>query len=97
MTEYSSLEDFIDRHRRLFILTGAGCSTPSGIPDYRDADGQWKRAQPVTYQAFMGEEKTRRRYWARSLIGWRLIRQAEPNDAHRALAGSRRGAEPSFC
>ena len=86
MSEYSSLEDFVDRHRRLFILTGAGCSTPSGIPDYRDAEGQWKRAQPVTYQAFMGEEKTRRRYWARSLVGWRLIRRAGPNDAHRALA-----------
>jgi NAD-dependent SIR2 family protein deacetylase len=86
-SECSSLEDFIDRHQRLFILTGAGCSTPSGIPDYRDAEGQWKRAQPVTYQAFMGEETTRRRYWARSLIGWRLVRQAHPNDAHRALAG----------
>jgi NAD-dependent SIR2 family protein deacetylase len=86
MTEYASLQNFIDRHQRLFILTGAGCSTPSGIPDYRDAEGQWKRAQPVTYQAFVGEEKTRRRYWARSLVGWRLIRQAEPNDAHRALA-----------
>lgn len=86
MSEYSSLEDFIDRHRRLFVLTGAGCSTPSGIPDYRDADGQWKRDQPVTYQAFMGEEKTRRRYWARSLVGWRLIRQTQPNAAHRALA-----------
>jgi NAD-dependent SIR2 family protein deacetylase len=86
MTERSSLEDFVDRHRRLFILTGAGCSTRSGIPDYRDADGQWKRRQPVTYQAFMGEEATRRRYWARSLIGWRRIRSARPNDAHRALA-----------
>jgi NAD-dependent SIR2 family protein deacetylase len=86
MSEYASLQDFVDRHERLFILTGAGCSTPSGIPDYRDAEGQWKRAQPVTYQAFMGEEKTRRRYWARSLVGWRLIRQAAPNDAHRALA-----------
>jgi NAD-dependent SIR2 family protein deacetylase len=85
-SEYSSLQDFIDRHQRLFILTGAGCSTPSGIPDYRDAEGKWKRAQPVTYQAFMGEEKTRRRYWARSLIGWRRIREAEPNNAHRALA-----------
>jgi NAD-dependent SIR2 family protein deacetylase len=85
-SEYASLQDFLDRHERLFILTGAGCSTRSGIPDYRDAEGQWKRAQPVTYQAFMGEEKTRRRYWARSLIGWRLIRQAKPNDAHRALA-----------
>jgi NAD-dependent SIR2 family protein deacetylase len=86
MTEPANLEDFVDRHRRLFVLTGAGCSTRSGIPDYRDADGQWKRAQPVTFQAFMGEEKTRRRYWARSLIGWRRIRQAKPNDAHRALA-----------
>jgi NAD-dependent SIR2 family protein deacetylase len=85
-TAPASLQDFVDRHERLFILTGAGCSTPSGIPDYRDAEGQWKRAQPVTYQAFMGEEKTRRRYWARSLVGWLLIRQAEPNDAHRALA-----------
>src|SRR5271154_6636983 len=86
MTECGSLQDFVEQHDRLFILTGAGCSTRSGIPDYRDTDGQWKRAQPVTYQAFMGEEKTRRRYWARSLIGWRLIRQAQPNDAHRALA-----------
>jgi NAD-dependent SIR2 family protein deacetylase len=86
MTECSSIEEFVDRHRRLFVLTGAGCSTGSGIPDYRDADGQWKRTQPVTLQAFMGEEKTRRRYWARSLVGWRRIRRARPNDAHRALA-----------
>jgi NAD-dependent SIR2 family protein deacetylase len=86
MSECGDLQDFIDRHRRLFILTGAGCSTRSGIPDYRDVDGQWKRAQPVTYQAFMGEEKTRRRYWARSLIGWRRVRDAQPNNAHRALA-----------
>ena len=86
MTPASALPDFIERHRNLFIVTGAGCSTSSGIPDYRDADGQWKRAQPVTYQAFMGEEKTRRRYWARSLIGWRSFRRAAPNDAHRALA-----------
>jgi NAD-dependent SIR2 family protein deacetylase len=86
MTECSSLEDFVERHRSLFVLTGAGCSTSSGIPDYRDADGQWKRMQPVTYQAFMGDEATRRRYWARSLIGWRRFRRARPNAAHRALA-----------
>src|SRR5271166_997302 len=86
MTEWSNLEDFVQRHRRLFVLTGAGCSTSSGIPDYRDAAGQWKRRQPVTYQAFMGDEATRRRYWARSLIGWRRIRRARPNDAHRALS-----------
>jgi NAD-dependent SIR2 family protein deacetylase len=86
MAEFSALRDFIGRHRRLFLLTGAGCSTNSGIPDYRDADGQWKRAQPVTYQAFMREEATRRRYRARGLVGWRRFRQAQPNNAHRALA-----------
>jgi NAD-dependent SIR2 family protein deacetylase len=86
MMECMSLQDFVEAYRSLFVLTGAGCSTSSGIPDYRDADGKWKRQQPVTYQAFMNEEKTRRRYWARSLIGWRRIRRARPNDAHRALA-----------
>jgi len=86
MTECRSVENFVERHRKLFILTGAGCSTSSGIPDYRDAEGKWKRRQPVTYQAFMGEEATRRRYWARSLIGWRRICCARPNGAHRALA-----------
>jgi NAD-dependent SIR2 family protein deacetylase len=86
MTEPTNLPDFVDRHRRLFVLTGAGCSTNSGIPDYRDADGNWKRTPPVTYQAFMGEEATRRRYWARSMIGWRRFGRAQPNDTHRALA-----------
>jgi len=82
----AALEQFIDRHSRLFILTGAGCSTQSGIPDYRDADGKWKRTPPVTYQAFMGDPATRRRYWARSLIGWRRFGAAQPNDTHKALA-----------
>jgi NAD-dependent SIR2 family protein deacetylase len=86
MMETSILQDFVHRHDRLFILTGAGCSTNSGIPDYRDAKGNWKRAQPVTFQAFMGEAGTRQRYWARSLIGWRRFGHARPNDTHRALA-----------
>lgn len=81
-----ALREFIERHSRLFILTGAGCSTDSGIPDYRDADGGWKRAQPVQYRAFMDEPLTRKRYWARSLVGWRWFGRARPNDAHRALA-----------
>ncbi|WDS35107.1 NAD-dependent protein deacetylase [Pseudoxanthomonas sp.] len=81
-----ALRDFIERHPRIFVLTGAGCSTDSGIPDYRDADGQWKRAQPVTYQAFMGELATRKRYWARSLVGWPRFLAAQPNGVHRALA-----------
>jgi len=86
MTAYGNLEEFIDRHRTLFILTGAGCSTGSGIPDYRDRNGDWKRVQPVNYDAFMDRDATRRRYWARSLLGWRRFRNATPNDTHRALA-----------
>jgi NAD-dependent SIR2 family protein deacetylase len=80
------LGEFVDRHARLFVLTGAGCSTESGIPDYRDADGGWKRSAPVMLQAFMGDAAIRQRYWARSLVGWRRLRVAQPNDAHRALA-----------
>jgi NAD-dependent SIR2 family protein deacetylase len=85
-TKSDALQRFVAQHRRLFVLTGAGCSTDSGIPDYRDADGGWKRTQPVTYQAFMGEELTRKRYWARSLVGWRRFGKALPNPTHHALA-----------
>ena len=93
------LTDFIDRAERLFVLTGAGCSTASGIPDYRDADGQWKRTPPVTYQAFMGEATTRQRYWARSLLGWPRFGLARPNGSHQALAalesrGKLQGVDP---
>jgi NAD-dependent SIR2 family protein deacetylase len=80
------LEDFVAAHRRLFVLTGAGCSTASGIPDYRDEQGAWKRTPPVTYQAFVGDTAVRQRYWARSLLGWPRIADARPNGAHRALA-----------
>ena len=82
----SNLKAFVEDHQRLFVLTGAGCSTNSGIPDYRDADGSWKRAPPVQFQAFITDHAARRRYWARSMIGWRRFGQAQPNDAHRALA-----------
>jgi NAD-dependent SIR2 family protein deacetylase len=80
------LDAFLARHRRLFVLTGAGCSTRSGIPDYRDADGSWKRGSPMTFQAFIGSEAARRRYWARSFAGWPRIAAARPNRAHAALA-----------
>jgi NAD-dependent SIR2 family protein deacetylase len=86
MPDSHALAHFIDHHHRLFVLTGAGCSTNSGIPDYRDSHGNWKRPQPVTFQAFMGDEPTRQRYWARSLIGWRRFGRARPNDTHYALA-----------
>lgn len=82
----SALGEFIERHEKLFVLTGAGCSTASGIPDYRDADGTWKRGRPIMLQDFLAHEHARKRYWARSLVGWRRLRAARPNDSHRALA-----------
>src|ERR1044071_7819981 len=82
----SELKAFIETHRRLFVLTGAGCSTDSGIPDYRDEEGAWKRPQPVMFLPFMNDENVRKRYWARSVIGWRYFQRAKPNRAHLALA-----------
>jgi NAD-dependent SIR2 family protein deacetylase len=79
------LEQFVRRHARLLVLTGAGCSTESGIPDYRDAGGDWKRARPILLERFLGDPLARCRYWARSLAGWRRFHLARPNDAHRAL------------
>ena len=80
------LHDFLDRAPRLLVLTGAGVSTECGIPDYRDRAGQWKRREPIRIQSFMGDEHARRRYWARSLVGWRNIARARPGPAHHALA-----------
>ena len=82
----NALPEFIERHEKLFVLTGAGCSTESGIPDYRDEDGAWKRAQPVQFLPFMQKAAVRQRYWARSFVGWRYFSAAQPNDTHRALA-----------
>jgi len=89
LCEYGSvnpLHDFVAKHRRLFVLSGAGVSTDSGIPGYRDADGNWQRRSPITAQEFLRSPAARRRYWARSMIGWPRIATARPNAAHRALA-----------
>ena len=84
------LTRFVRDHPRLFVLTGAGISTSSGIPGYRDADGQWRRKPPVTHQEFVRSEFARKRYWARSLAGWPAIQDAAPNPAHGALASLER-------
>ena len=81
-----ALREWLSPLRRVFVLTGAGISTASGIPDYREEAGGWKRQPPVTYQAFTGDEATRRRYWARSFAGWPRFDAAAPNAAHAALA-----------
>lgn len=86
ISEADSLVGFIREHARLTVLTGAGCSTESGIPEYRDDDGNWKHRQPMQYAEFVNDESQRRRYWAQSLAGWQRISSAKPNAAHHAIA-----------
>jgi NAD-dependent SIR2 family protein deacetylase len=82
----SALREFLAAHPRLAVLTGAGVSVSSGIPDYRDERGEWKRARPVEFQPFMARLEVRQRYWARSAVGWPVVARAQPNGAHLALA-----------
>ena len=77
-------EAFKSRHRWL-VITGAGISTASGISDYRDQHGEWKRPQPVQHQAFMQRHESRQRYWGRSQLGFPEFMRAQPNAAHEAL------------
>jgi len=91
----TELSAFLDRSKRLFVLTGAGCSTESGIPAYRDASGEWARKQPVTWQAFSADPHMRKRYWARSMVGWQAFARANPNPAHHALAALERAGRLS--
>lgn len=70
----------------VLVLSGAGLSTESGIPDYRGEGGSLRRHTPMTYQEFIADPRARRRYWARSHLGWRTFGRARPNAGHRAVA-----------
>lgn len=79
------LRDFILDHNPLCVITGAGCSTASGIYDYRDQQGEWKRPEPVYLHDFLHLAAARRKYWARSMLGYPRFAQAQPNQAHYSL------------
>ncbi|HEX8391268.1 MAG TPA: Sir2 family NAD-dependent protein deacetylase, partial [Longimicrobium sp.] len=83
-----ALERLVDllHGRRVVVLAGAGCSTESGIPDYRGPEALLKPRKPIQYRDFVGNEAGRMRYWARSAIGWPRFSSARPNAGHQALA-----------
>jgi NAD-dependent SIR2 family protein deacetylase len=83
--DLSSLVE-LARGRRVVALTGAGCSTESGIPDYRGVDTPPRTRAPLQHREFVDKEANRQRYWARSLLGWPRLAAAQPNAGHRAIA-----------
>ncbi len=85
MPDAVALASLLRAHPGTHVLTGAGMSTDSGIPDYRGPDGT-RRVTPMQHGEFTGSSEARRRYWARSFIGWQRFSHAEPNRAHHAVA-----------
>lgn len=81
-----ALLDFVQSHSRMVVITGAGISAQSGIPTYRNDAGEWQRSRPIQHQEFIRSDAYRRRYWARSAVGWPPVANAKPNRAHFALA-----------
>jgi NAD-dependent SIR2 family protein deacetylase len=82
----NNLRQFVIAHPRLLVITGAGCSVASGIPTYRDETGEWRRSEPIQHQEFLTLESKRKRYWARSIIGWPAVYTAQTSVAHQSLA-----------
>lgn len=83
--DVTALAAVLVAHPGTLVLTGAGMSTDSGIPDYRGPDGT-RRVTPMQHGEFVGSSEARQRYWARSFIGWQRFWHAEPNAGHRAVA-----------
>lgn len=97
MEDVESLYEFFDRSTKLVVLTGAGMSTESGIPDYRSPNGAYSTGfKPITHQEFLRSIKARRRYWARSYAGWRRFTAAQPSTGHIALSSLEKAGHISF-
>ena len=92
----AELAAFLDRHAHTLVLTGAGLSTASGIPDYRDRDGARRGRQPIQGPEFRRSAAVQRRYWARSMVGWPVLAKARPNHGHHALAALEAGGRIRF-
>ncbi len=90
LAQIDTLARFLRERAPVTVLTGAGCSTDSGIPAYRDAEGVWLGRAPVHGRDFIASAEARRRYWSRSILGWPSFSVARPNEAHCALAALER-------
>src|SRR5438067_10411150 len=92
MSTLRALADAWRQARRVVVLTGAGLSTASGIPDFRSPGGRWERYQPVPLPEFLASERAREDYWRYKAETWTVIAHARPNAAHEALADLARAA-----
>ena len=86
LSQTGGLSGLLRHYPRLFVLTGAGLSAASGLPTYRDEAGRWLYRKPIQHRDFVRDFATRQRYWARSLMGWPAVHEAQPNRSHRSLA-----------
>ncbi|WCJ37828.1 NAD-dependent protein deacetylase [Euphorbia peplus] len=97
LSDINLLSQFFHQSTKLVVLTGAGISTESGIPDYRSPNGAYSSGfKPITHQEFLRSSRARRRYWARSYAGWRRFTAAQPGTSHLALASLEKVGRVNF-